>query len=206
MESTNREILSQKIESAKERIANALIPVERLKDKEAREILGRYRVAIEPNFIAWMTQAYQNCRSERARKVLWQNIYDEITQDHPKMLRNFITECKVEITPSIYERVANSVLDIWNVFSNKNSLQNITIAAILENTSPIFIPYLAAIGRKLECKDFTYTDTHGLADIEHARELYEGTLEEMKHANNAWSTISNTTDKTISFLEKIFIL
>jgi len=191
------------IDQARARIARSLLPLETLTPEQAGSILAQYRLAVEPNFIAWMMQARQYAQSERAKAVLEQNLHDEITQDHPAMLRAFATSCGVIPTRQAYQKVAEPVLDLWRLFGETNSLQNLVVAMILENTSPIFIPYLAQIGKKLGCQDFTYTHVHGVADIQHARELYEGALEEMSFVAAPLNTLHYATDKTLFFLEKI---
>ncbi|MBS3081229.1 hypothetical protein J4221_07195 [Candidatus Pacearchaeota archaeon] len=92
---------------------------------------------------------------------------------------------------------------MWRLFSNDNGLTNVTVAATLENTSLEFIPYLAKLGKRLECKDFGYTDVHGEADIKHAQELYRGLVEEMQYANAPWRTVATAVDKTSNFLESL---
>ncbi len=77
---------------------------------------------------------------------------------------------------------------------------------MLENTSPEFVPYLKELGKKVGCKDFTYTDVHGEADITHAQELYRGLVEEMNYTNAPWKTVATASDNTIKFLEDILTL
>lgn len=198
-----RIIVDERLTIAKARINDVLVPIVNLSDEQARNIIGTYRVAIEPNFIPWMIQAYQHSKNEKARKVIGQNIYDEITQDHPKMLRDFAQSCGVSLTESHYQKASKPVLDMWDLFSKNDGLMNLSVAATLENTSLLFVPYLAEMGKKLGCKDFKYTNVHGEADIEHARDLLEGLVDSMKNYTNPWRTISTAIDRTVGFLENI---
>ena len=199
----NRLLFKEELRTAKRCIEKVLVPVKNLTVEQARNIVGTYRVAIEPNFIPWMLRAYQTVRSDKAKKVIGQNIHDEIAQDHPKMLRDFAQSCGVIVTEEHYRRASQPVLDMWDIFAKKNGIMDLTVAATLENTSLLFIPYLAKIGRKLGCKDFTYTDVHGVADIKHARDLYDGLVEEMGNSNCPVKEIVAAGDQTISFLTKI---
>ncbi len=197
------QIVTEQLDLAKQRIENALVPAVELTDEQARSIIGTYRVAIEPNFIHWMYQSYQTTKSDKAKQVIAQNIRDEILQDHPKMLRDFAQQCGVSLKEEHYRKASQSTLEMWDLFSKRNGLMNLTVAATLENTSLVFIPYLANLSKKLGCGNSIYTDVHGEADIEHARDLYEGLVEEMNHSPSSWRTVSTAVDKTVGFLEVI---
>src|SRR6185295_5432162 len=92
-----RIFVREQLKKAKSKIRKALIPVDELRDGQAARIIGTYRVAIEPNFIPWMIQAYETSYGEKTRQVLYKNIFDEINQNHPKMLRDFAESCRVRI-------------------------------------------------------------------------------------------------------------
>jgi len=195
--------VDESLDSAKRRIDVALAPVDSLTLEQVRDIIGTYRVAIEPNFIPWMQIAYETARSGVAKRVILENIGDEISQDHPSMLRNFATSSGVELRTEHYTKASKPVLDMWKLIDPKDGLTNVAIAATLENTSLVFIPYLAMLGKRARCQDFTYTDVHGEADIEHAQELHKGLVEEMQLANLSQGSVLNTVDKTTRFLGRI---
>jgi len=201
---TYKEIVDEQLELAKQRINKTLVPLENLSEDKIRYLIGTYRVAIEPNFIPWMQRAYETARSEVAKKVILENIQDEVSQDHPKMLRDFSTGSGVLLDKRHYAKVSRLVLEMWRLLGNDNGLTNVAIAATLENTSLEFVPYLASLGKRAGCIDFTYTDVHGKADIAHAQELYRGLVEEMSYANAPWRTVATAVDKTTKFLEDIF--
>ena len=165
-------VVDEQLDLAKQRIEGALVPVGDLSIKQARDIIGTYRVAIEPNFIPWMQRAYETAKSEVARRVILENIQDEVSQDHPEMLRDFSSSSGITLSTEHYALVSKPVLDMWSLFVNNCGLTNVAVAATLENISLKFIPYLAELGKRVGCNNFTYTSVHGEADIEHARELY----------------------------------
>ena len=203
-ERTYKKIVDEQLELAKQRIGRTLVPLEDLSRDQISDLIGTYRVAIEPNFIPWMQRAYETAKSEVAKNVILKNIQDEVSQDHPKMLRDFSTGSGVPLDTRHYARVSKPVLEMWGLFGNDNGLTNVAIAATLENTSLEFIPYLANLGKIAGCTDFTYMDVHGEADIAHAQELYRGLVEEMGNANAPWRTVATAVDKTTKFLEDIF--
>lgn len=200
------QIAEEQIVMAKERIQRVLVPPNRLSINQIRNIIGNYRIAIEPNFISWMQQAYNAASSEIAREVIRENIQDEVLQDHPKMLRQFSKSAGVVITPKHYVAVAQPVLKMWDLLGDGNGITNVAVAATLENTSLVFIPYLAEIGKRAGCSDFAYTDVHGEADIEHAQKLYSGLIEEMDGGIAPWRTVATAVERTASFLEEILTL
>lgn len=202
---TYKGIVDEQLELAKQRIGRALVPLENLSEDQIKRLIGTYRVAIEPNFIPWMQRAYETAKSDIAKKVILENIQCEVSKDHPKMLRDFSASSGVLLDARHYARVSKPVLGMWRLFSNDNGLTNVAIAATLENTSLEFIPYLASLGKRAGCNDFTYTDVHGEADISHAQELYRGLVEEMSQKEGAgpWRTVATAVDKTTNFLEEI---
>ncbi len=205
MEQRNyKEIVDEQLELAKQRIGKSLVTLDDLSESQIRDLIGTYRVAIEPNFISWMQRAYETANSKVAKKIILENIRDEVSQDHPKMLRDFSTDSGVPLDTRYYAKVSKPVLEMWKLFGNDNGLINVAVVATLENTSLEFVPYLANLGKRAGCNDFTYTDVHGEADIAHAQELYRGLVEEMSYANAPWRTVVMAVDKTTLFLENIF--
>jgi hypothetical protein len=199
-----KEFVDEQFELARQRIRKKLVPIDSLSDGEVKDLIGIYRIAIEPNFIPWMQRAYETAKSDIAKRVILKNIQDEISQDHPKLLRDFSASSGVLLHTRHYATVSKPVLEMWTLFGNNDSLTNVTIATTLENTSLEFIPYLRNLGKKAGCTDFTYTDVHGEADLKHARELNRGLIEEMGYAADPLKTVAVAVDKTTSFLESIF--
>ena len=81
-------IFQEQLDLAKRIIKAALVPLSNLSEGQIRDLIGAYRVAIEPNFIPWMQRAYKTARSEVARKVILENIQDEVSQDHRDILHS----------------------------------------------------------------------------------------------------------------------
>ena len=93
---------------------------------------------------------------------------------------------------------------LYKLTGKLNGLANLTVMAVLENTSLVFIPKLKEFGEKLNVKDFTYTDVHGEADIEHAELFALAMIEEGKRFDNSEELINEASRLTMNLLNKIF--
>src|SRR5580700_3840425 len=56
---------------------------------ERRGIIARYTAVLEGNFIYWMTAAYISAKCEEVRPILAENLFEEVRDSHPVMLRKF---------------------------------------------------------------------------------------------------------------------
>src|SRR3954468_20024108 len=60
-----------------------------LTSEERRGIIARYTSVLEGNFIYWMTAAVIAAKAEQSRPILLENLYEEVHDAHPIMLRKF---------------------------------------------------------------------------------------------------------------------
>src|SRR5262249_41287986 len=60
-----------------------------LTSEERRGIIARYTSVLEGNFIYWMTAAAIAAKAEQSRPILLDNLYEEVHDCHPHMLRKF---------------------------------------------------------------------------------------------------------------------
>ncbi len=153
------------------------------KESQSR-VLGRYSSAIIPNFIPWLKLTQDSLNSSEAREEVRKNIEDEIKGDHPGMLRRFVSSAGIVYSP---DTSLTNLRDLHfingDVFyrSPPSSLRKIAALAVMENTSLKFIPVLESYARSLGGKDFEYTQVHGEADIEHAKDLYDALRQEFDY-------------------------
>lgn len=174
---------NQTIEEALEKFTHEFEKVKTTHPEEQRKVLARYAVAIQPNFTQWLATTASSVRSNRARKIISQNLYDEISQDHPGMLNRFCGAASVTLSP---EDVENSTKDLYyingDVFDRgyATSVRKVAALSVMENASALFIPTLENYARNLGSTDFEYTQVHGVADIEHAQELVEALNHEIE--------------------------
>ena len=199
--------LKEKLVSATNEVKNFLPQVSDISKEQAKTIIKRYTAAIEGNFLAWMGGASISARSVVSRFAADENLWVELKDDHPSMLRNFAKCCKAEPDSQDFQYVHDKVLKIRNMVGELSGLKNITLMATLENTSASFIPWLAELAQKLGCKDLTYTDVHGEADIEHADQFLEALTDEQSLGyDNSEKDIDSTINLTLELLKKCFVL
>jgi len=199
------ENLKKKLASATASAKTFLKPLDGASDDIARKTIKRYTAAIEGNFLAWMGGASISARSVVSKFAADENLWVEIRDDHPSMLRNFAKCAKAEPDAEDFQYVHDEVMKIRNLVGELSGVKNITLMAALENTSASFIPYLAELAKKLGCTDLTYTDVHGEADIEHANQFLEALSDEQKLGyQNAEKEIDDTLALTLGLLKKIF--
>lgn len=193
------------IEEVKKQVEKILAPAANISDEQARGIVKKYVAAIEGNFLHWMAGAAISARSPYGKYAAEENLWVELHDDHPGMLRSFARECKAEPNASDFERVRVSVEDIRHTISELSGLKNLVLMMLLENTSAVFIPYLSELAKKLGAKDLTYTDVHGVADITHADQFSRAVSEEVKlNYSDTTDSISEVTDLALALLHSIF--
>ncbi|HVW00065.1 MAG TPA: hypothetical protein VHB77_06990, partial [Planctomycetaceae bacterium] len=62
---------------------------QQLTSKERRGIIARYSSVLEGNFVYWMTAAVIAAKAEQSRPILLDNLYEEVHDAHPHMMRKF---------------------------------------------------------------------------------------------------------------------
>src|ERR1700679_3228985 len=67
---------------------------ERLSSEQRRGIIARYTAVLEGNFIYWMTATSLAVKCDEARPILLENLYEEVRDSHPVMLRKFAIAAK----------------------------------------------------------------------------------------------------------------
>src|SRR5215475_10706693 len=70
-------------------LIDSLPDPKQLTSEERRGIIARYTSVLEGNFIYWMTAAAIAAKAEQSRPILIDNLYEEVHDSHPHMLRKF---------------------------------------------------------------------------------------------------------------------
>ncbi len=169
-----------------------------------RSILEKYGAAIEPNFTYWMSAAMLSAKSKEARNTAEENLTVEIEQDHRKMLRFLLEQTDAIPNYSEYLTVKLQTEKIHEIASKGNGLANLTVIAILENASLIFIPKLEEISIALGATDLKYTKVHGEADLAHAQAFLKALEYEKQQHNNPNELILEASNATYGLLNQIF--
>lgn len=174
--------------------------------EEIKRIVGRYCATFEGNFITWLAGALISCRSLQSKHAVELNLFDEIREDHPSMLRNFAKNVYAEPTKEDYQYVEMEVANVRTMIASLSGLKSIALLAFLENTSEVFIPHLAKLAKKLNATEFTYTEAHGVADIAHAQLFLEALSDEMNHDyQNPHEQMQGAFETGLNLLKRIFV-
>src|SRR5271168_4013863 len=78
-----------KIEGLIDDLITSLPEINTLTSEERRGIIARYTAVLEGNFIYWMTATLIAVKAEQSRPILLENLYEEVHDCHPLMLRKF---------------------------------------------------------------------------------------------------------------------
>lgn len=197
--------VKDKINKATEAVQEFLAPTKDMTDDVAKTILKRYVAGIEGNFLAWMAGASISSRSLQGKFASDENLWVELKDDHPSMLRELAICAKAEPNSEDFQYVHKEVVAIRNMVAELSGLKNLTLMTALENTSSAFIPYLSELASKLGCSNVKYTEIHGEADILHANQFLNALSDEKKFDyKNAEGDIDEAVEKTLALLRKIF--
>jgi len=174
---TNEETVRNYLEQSKTQI-RLTVRTSKLRD---HEIISNYTAAIAGNFTDFLGRTLALVRHALSSYVLKQNLGCESVEDHVGMLLGFASKCHALPGRRNYRKVEIALSGIRALFRTQETagLAGLALIATLENTSEIFIPDLARRGRRCGCKDFSYTDAHGVADREHSKSLYKALIQEV---------------------------
>lgn len=148
---------------------------------DSRTVIARYTAAVAVNFTDWIGKTIPWVRHEVARYALVDNLRCESVNDHVGMLQRFAAFSNAVPSHPDYAYTSEEVAAIRKLFAEPKTagLSGVVLCAVLENTSEIFILDLARRARERGSTDFTYTDVHGEADIEHSTAFAKATEAEM---------------------------
>src|SRR5262245_64985491 len=94
----------EQIDQAIAHLLASLPDPEQLSADERRGIMARYTAVLEGNFIYWMTGTYLSVRSPEAQAIIADNLHEEVSGNHPGMLRRFAVAAHT--APSESDRLA----------------------------------------------------------------------------------------------------
>ena len=200
-------ILKEKMSKATNEVRSLLPDLNKISKEQAIKIIQRYVAAIEGNFLSWMGGASISASSVISKFAVDENLWVEIKDNHPGMLRKFAKDCNAEPNSEDFRYVEKEVNSVRKLVAELSGVKAIALMASLENTSSAFVPFLASLGKKLGCKDFTYTGVHGEADIEHANQFLEALSAEKNLGYiNSDKDIDESIKTALVLIKKIFSL
>lgn len=165
---------------------NSLPPVDSLNAEQRRGLIARYTAVLEGNFIYMMTAAYLAARSEEARAQIIDNLYEEVRDSHPVMLRNFAIAAHALPTDGDARAVHAELTRLRLFMGRLASVKILVTMAFFEGFIQQFMAYLAELARIQGSSNFEYTDVHGICDIAHTEGLFQALSMEMDiHKTNS---------------------
>ncbi len=150
-----------------------------------REIIARYSAVLEGNFIYWMTGAYLASRSNEARSIILDNLFEEVRDSHPAMLRRFTMAADASPNELDVLAVQKNLTSVRLFIGRLAPAPIVTMMAFFEGFIQRFMPYLAELAGKRGSEEREYTDVHSGCDIVHSQELYHALEAEMKLADDS---------------------
>jgi len=126
-----------------------------------------------------MTAALIAVQSEEARQILLGNLYEEVRDAHPDMLRRFVIAAKAFPTDTDALAVHDDLRKVRLFLGKLSSVQSILTMAFFEGFIQRFMGYLADLAAAQGSSEMEYTDVHGVCDIEHTEGLFRALALEM---------------------------
>jgi len=171
--------IQPKIESMINELVASLPDPKQLTSEERRGIIARYTAVLEGNFIYWMTAAYLSVQAEEARPILADNLYEEVRDAHPAMLRRFAIAAKAFPTDTDALAVDEDLTKVRVFLGRLSGVQSVVTMAFFEGFIQRFMGYLADLAAAQGSTEMEYTDVHGVCDIAHTQGLFTALTAEM---------------------------
>jgi len=171
--------IQPKIGSMIEDLMASLPNPQQLTSEERRGIIARYTAVLEGNFIYWMTAAYLAVQAEEARPLLVDNLYEEVRDAHPAMLRRFAIAANAFPTDEDALAVHEDLTKVRLFLGKLSGVQSVLTMAFFEGFIQRFMGYLAELAAAQGSADMEYTDVHGVCDIAHTAGLFTALAAEM---------------------------
>jgi hypothetical protein len=160
-------------------LIDALPDPEQLTGEERRGIIARYTSVLEGNFIYWMTAAALAAKAEQSGPILLGNLYEEVHDCHPLMLRKFALAANAFPTDKDFLAVHDDLTRVRRFLGKLAPVQSVLTMGFFEGFIQKFMAYLAALAAAQGSTEMEYTDVHGVCDIEHTAGLFKVLAAEM---------------------------
>jgi DNA-binding Lrp family transcriptional regulator len=189
--------IQPKIETMIEDLVASLPDPQQLTSSERRGIIARYTAVLEANFIYWMAATLISVRSEGAKPHLLENLYEEVRDAHPVMLRKFAIAAHAFPTDSDALVVDADLTNVRKFLGRLSAVQSLATMAFFEGFIQRFMGYLADLAAGQGSLDMEYTDVHGVCDIAHTQGLFDALSAEME---------INPLDSNADIFEGVYLL
>jgi hypothetical protein len=154
-------------------LIDSLPDPKKLTSEERRGIIARYAAVLEGNFIYWMTAAVIAAKAEQSRPILLDNLYEEVHDAHPLMMRKFALAANAFPTDKDHLAVNDDLTGVRLFLGKLSPVGSVLMMGFFEGFIQKFMSYLACLAAEQGSEEFEYTDVHGVCDIEHTEGLFK---------------------------------
>lgn len=154
-------------------LIDSLPDTKQLTAEERRGIIARYTSVLEGNFIYWMTAAALAAKAEQSMPILLGNLYEEVHDAHPQMLRKFAIAANAFPTDKDALAVNEDLTKVRLFLGELSPVQSVLMMGFFEGFIQKFMSYLADLAKEQGSTELEYTDVHGVCDIEHTAGLFK---------------------------------
>ncbi|MGA2047552.1 MAG: iron-containing redox enzyme family protein [Terracidiphilus sp.] len=135
-------------------------------------IIARYTSVLEGNFIYWMTATYIAVKSDEVRPILAENLFEEVRDAHPVMMRKFAVAAHAFPTANDALSINRELTNMRLFLGKLQGAQSVLTMAFFEGWIQRFMGFLADLAGEQGSSEREYTDVHGVCDITHTAELF----------------------------------
>jgi len=166
------ELIEAKTTAIIDELIDSLPDPKQLTSEDRRGIIARYSAVLEGNFIYWMTAAVIACKAERSGPILLDNLYEEVHDCHPQMMRRFAIAANAFPTDKDAWAVHNDLTNVRLFMGQLSPVKSVLTMAFFEGFIQRFMTFLADLAAEQGSTEMEYTDVHGVCDIEHTAGLF----------------------------------
>jgi hypothetical protein len=172
-------LIKDKTTAIIDELIDSLPDPKQLASDERRGIIARYTSVLEGNFIYWMTAALLAAKAERSQPILLENLYDEIHDCHPLMMRKFALAANAYPNFEDFMAVHDDLNRVRLFLGKLSAVKSVLMMGFFEGWIQKFMAFLASLAAEQGSSEMEYTDVHGVCDIEHTEGLFKVFAAEM---------------------------
>jgi hypothetical protein len=172
-------LVEEKTATIIDEIIDSLPDPKQLSSEQRRGIIARYSSVLEGNFIYWMAATLIATKAEKSGPILQENLFEEVHDCHPLMLRKFALAANAFPTDKDALAVHDELAKVRLFMGKLWPVQSVLTMAFFEGFIQKFMAYLADLAAAQGSSEREYTDVHGVCDIEHTAGLFRVLAAEM---------------------------
>jgi hypothetical protein len=171
--------IQQQISTMIEDLISQLPNPKSLSSEQRCGIIARYTAVLEGNFIYWMTATYIAVKSDEVRPILAENLFEEVRDAHPVMMRKFAVAAHAFPTANDALSIDRELTAVRLFLGKLQGVQSVLTMAFFEGWIQRFMGFLADLAGEQGSTEREYTNVHGVCDITHTAELFRALSLEM---------------------------